>query len=214
MKELFKIGIIVVAVGMMVVSCSKDSTEEVNFGNLTIGTQQYTLAHAYMETYGQEGEGYNIDLTLVSSTSLNQNSTNEASIYLEIFSNLENMISEGSYTANNYSSREVFTYTDRSEVVCAAKLSALGDGFVAREGSVCSPLEGTLRVTLVDSKYTFDFQGTTTEFQLVNGEKKSDGKEVVINFHYEGTALVSSGNAFFLSKNSSAKKLIEYANEY
>lgn len=105
MYKFIKTLLFTFAVSSLFVSCSKDSVEKKNF--ITYDGVEYPLTQAFFEGYGQDqpNEGYNIDAYFFSEGVKVSGTGNEIGtlsgsgtvIYLELFSNLEDVLEKGEY---------------------------------------------------------------------------------------------------------------------
>ena len=68
MKNLFKPLIAVLVISLFIAGCKKDKEEETVKNYFNYNGSEYILSQGFLENYGKyEDEGYNIDLTLLSS---------------------------------------------------------------------------------------------------------------------------------------------------
>ena len=68
MKNLFKPLIAVLVISLFIAGCKKDKKEETVKNYFNYNGSEYILSQGFLENYGKyEDEGYNIDLTLLSS---------------------------------------------------------------------------------------------------------------------------------------------------
>lgn len=128
MKKLMKLFFGLLLAGSVLISCDKDDDDVSKKNYLKIGETEYVLSSGIYENYGQmeavdfQYDGYNLDLTLLSSgltSSTNSDGFPDISgsgqiIYFEMFSSKENEFDSRDYTFSTSEPYPVGTFDDGS----------------------------------------------------------------------------------------------------
>ena len=171
MKHLFKPFIILLLVSFFVASCKKDEKTVKSYFNYN-GTD-FVLSKGFLESYGKSGtEGYNIDLTLLSSSFTIHDKSGEVdsvsgtgdALYFEIFTSHADKLDVKDYTYDATESGADGTF-DQGEI-------GMGFNMETLTGSALNITGGKVSVTSVGSEYEITFNCTATNGKTITGYYK------------------------------------------
>lgn len=164
--------IAILLLSLVVAGCKKDEDKAVkSYFNLN-GTV-YNLSQGFLEDYGKSGnDGYNIDLTMLSSTFTIREKNGEIDsisgtgdlIYFEIFTSLPGKLNVMDYVYDGLESGDAGTF-DVGEIMT-------GFNMMTQSGSTFYITGGKLSVTSVGSEYEITINCTTLDGKTVTGYYK------------------------------------------
>lgn len=112
MKNLFTTSLGFFAICLFIIGCKKDNNDNSTSNSFNFDNTEYKLSNGFIENYGKDGtEGYNLDLTLISSELTIHESNGEVDsltgtgdvIYFEIYTSDPGKLSVKDYTYNKSS---------------------------------------------------------------------------------------------------------------
>ncbi len=112
MKKLFTTSLGVLAICLFFIGCKKDDNKSSASNSFKFDNTEYKLSNGFLENYGKSGtEGYNLDLTLISSEFTIHESNGEVDsltgtgdvIYFELYGSEPGKLSIKDYTYNESS---------------------------------------------------------------------------------------------------------------
>jgi hypothetical protein len=193
MKKTLRVFLVLFAFSALLAGCKKDTdTARKNF--IKYNDKEYTLSLGYLENYGQffESEGYNIDLTLMSSGFKIHEANGEIdsvsgtgnAIYFELFTSDSTELDSRIFTYDPEETRKAGTF-DNGQV---------GIDFNAQtqEGDIYNIVQGTVTVNK-----------SGTEYEITVACKDLSGKD--ITGYFKGKLKYYNYGNMDLKKTSSGK---------
>jgi hypothetical protein len=190
MKNLFRPFIAVLLLTLFIAGCKKDK-EETSNNQFSYNGTVFNLSQGFLENYGKSGtEGYNIDLSLLSSGFTIHNKSGEVdsvtgmgnALYFEIFTSHADKLDvrDYIYDATESGADGTFDYG----------MIGMGFNMETELGSAFQITGGKLSVTSVGSEYEITFTGTTSNNKAITGYYKGPLK--YYNYDMKKKPLVKS----------------------
>ena len=172
MKNLFKPFIAVFLLSIIIAGCKKDEDKTVKNSFNYNGTE-FALSQGFLENYGKYGdEGYNIDLSLLSSEFTIHESNGEVEsvsgtgdgLYFEIYTSLPNKLDVRDYMYDGTESYAAGTF--------AFGMIGMGLNMENETGLIYDISGGKVSVTSNGSEYEITFNCTTSNSKTITGHYK------------------------------------------
>lgn len=173
MKNLFKPIIAIVVLSLFVAGCKKDKKDAAANNNFNYNGVNYNLAKGFLENYGKTGtEGYNIDLSLLSSEFTIHESMGEIdsvsgvgdAVYFEIYTSLPGKLDIKDYLYDAAGTRADGTF-DAGGLM-------MGYNSSTQTGAALEITGGKVSVTSNGSEYEITFNGTASNGKTFTGYYK------------------------------------------
>lgn len=172
MKNLFRPFIAMLLLSLFISGCKKDKNETAN-NQLSYNGTAFNLSQGFLENYGKSGtEGYNVDLSLLSSEFTIHESNGEISsvtgvgnaIYFEIFTSLPGKLDIRDYLYDNMGSGTEGTFD--------GGMLMLGYNVTTEAGTTVAITGGKVSVTSNGSEYEITFNVTASNGKTITGYYK------------------------------------------
>ncbi|WP_420318839.1 hypothetical protein [Ekhidna sp.] len=166
MKKLLLIPLLALLIVM--VSCGDDDGDSVSTnGQLSFDGETATLTHAYIEDYGENGNGsFDVDITLTSkAVDFNaDNISNVSVVYLDLNTSQQNVLEAGTYTYSD-GERDEFVMVD-GFVAINASFDSEGN---LTQGKAFDVAGGTVTVSVSSGVYSISFTLTGDNDERATG---------------------------------------------